>query len=211
MSRITKMVMKKFYREAEDDPTRLPWHRDGPGPLLQSAIDRIGGAGHALDVGCGAGIHSIWLARRGLVVTGIDMFPEATNLAREQARHAGVEADFVTTDLYEYAAPEGGFDLVYDSGCLHSLVGGDLLSYKQRILSWLAPEGQFVLEHWGKRHAFDWRPIGPRRRSQAAIEGLFQPELVAKEVNASDFAAPLPFGPTVQGASYRFLRRGATA
>jgi hypothetical protein len=74
-------------------------------------------------------------------------------------------------------APERPFDLVCDSGCLHSLVGGNAALYKDRLLGFLLPGGSFVLEYWGKRHALDWRPIGPRRRSQTRIERMVAPEL----------------------------------
>ena len=59
---------------------------------------------------------------------------------------------------------------------------------------WLAPRGTFVLEHWGKRHLLDCRPGGPRRRSSAAIQRLFSPELRLDDAEATDFAAPLPSG-----------------
>jgi len=38
---IARMVMRKFYREAADDPNRLPWHREDPGPLLELGRLRI--------------------------------------------------------------------------------------------------------------------------------------------------------------------------
>jgi hypothetical protein len=102
---------------------------------------------------------------------------------------------------------EQGDDLVYDSGCLHSLVGGNVALYKKRLLGWLGPGGAYVLEHWGKRHFLDWRPIGPRRRAQSTIQGIFAPELELLDSEVTDFAAPLPFGPTVRGVGYGFRRR----
>ena len=102
-------------------------------------------------------------------------------------------------------APERPFDLVYDSGCLHSLVGGNAALYKDKLLGFLLPGGSFVLEHWGKRHALDWRPIGPRRRSQSTIERMFAPELQLTETEVTDFVAPLPFGPTVAASGTGFV------
>jgi hypothetical protein len=63
------------------------------------------------------------------------------------------------------------FDLILDSGCLHSLVGGTVASYKQRVLDWLAPGGDYLLEHWGKRHALDWRPVGPTDARRPRLRG----------------------------------------
>lgn len=38
--------------------------------------------GHVLDIGCGAGRHSLYLQRRGLRVTAIDVAPRAVEVAR---------------------------------------------------------------------------------------------------------------------------------
>ena len=35
---MAKMVMRKFYRQADGYPERLPWHRNEPGPLLERVI-----------------------------------------------------------------------------------------------------------------------------------------------------------------------------
>jgi SAM-dependent methyltransferase len=205
MATMAEKVMRRFYIQAEGRPERLPWHRDSPSAVLVAAAEARQGRGRALDVGCGAGVFSLWLAEQGFEVTGIDLFPEAIAMARALGAQRGVRADWVQTDLFAYA-PEQPFELVYDSGCLHSLVGGDPERYRAQLLRWLAPGGDYVLEHWGKRHAFDWRPIGPRRRTQAQIERMFGPELKLLQTEVTDFAAPLPFGPTVRGVGYRFQR-----
>src|SRR5438034_6711 len=79
--------------------------------------------------------------------------------------------------------------------------------YRRQLLAWTKPGADFVLHHWGKRHALDWRPMGPRRRTSERIERLFAPEfeLVSKE--SGDMPVPLPIGPCVRGASYWFRRR----
>jgi hypothetical protein len=73
--------------------------------------------------------------------------------------------------------------------------------------NWLAPGGDFVLEHWDRRHALDWRPIGPIRRTRREIERAFDPELRVVEAVSEEFAAPFPIGPRVRGTAYH-LRRG---
>jgi cyclopropane fatty-acyl-phospholipid synthase-like methyltransferase len=205
MSRMARLVMGRFYREAAGDPSRLPWHRETPDALLAAAVERLGPGRRALDLGCGAGVFSVWMAQRGLRVTGLDLFPEAITMASTRAKAQGVELELVAGDLVDYHAAEP-FDLVFDSGCLHSLVGVGVDTYKHKLMQWLAPSGEYVLEHWGKRHMLDWRPIGPRRRSQARVERTFAPELTLLTTHVDDFAAPLPFGPTVRGVAYHFRR-----
>jgi SAM-dependent methyltransferase len=204
---LAKSVMHSFYRKAEGKPEQLPWHRESPSRLLNSAVAACTGRVRALDLGCGAGLLTQWLAEKGLEVVGIDIFPEAIAMARSLADRRRTAVEFLTADLFSYT-PERPFDLVYDSGCLHSLVGGNAARYKDRLLGYLSPGGSFVLEHWGKRHALDWRPIGPRRRSRTTIERMFAPEFRLIETEVTDFAAPLPFGPMVRGVAYWF-RRGS--
>jgi SAM-dependent methyltransferase len=205
MSAMAKLVMRKFYRNAAGQPERLPWHQDEPPRILTTAVAARQNRGRALDVGCGAGVFTAWLAEQGMETTGIDLFPEAIEMARERAREKNVDADFVAGDLFAFV-PERPFDLVFDSGCLHALVGGNVAKYKQKLLDWLRPGGDYVLGHWGKRHAFDWRPIGPRRRSRETITQLFAPELKLLDLEITDFDTPLPFGPTVRGIGYWFRR-----
>jgi 2-polyprenyl-3-methyl-5-hydroxy-6-metoxy-1,4-benzoquinol methylase len=209
MSAMAKLVMSKFYRNAAGDPARLPWHRENPSQLLVAAVEALGRRGRALDLGCGAGVFAAWMAEQGLQVTGIDLFPQAIAMARTRATARAVDVELVATNLADYQ-PAAPFDLVFDSGCLHSLVGVDVEHYKRKLCSWLKPEGHYVLGHWGKRHAFDWRPIGPTRRSEATITRLFAPEFVLLASEVEDFAVPLPMGPLVRGVGYHF-RYGAVS
>ena len=208
MSAIAKVVMQKFYRQAAGQPEKLPWHRDEPDALLRRAVEARAARGRALDVGCGAGVFTVWLAQSGMETVGIDLFPEAITMARARADRARVDVELVTADLFTFSAARS-FDLVFDSGCLHSLVGGDTRRYREKLLQWLGWGGDYVLAHWGKRHAFDWRPIGPRRRSEEAIRTIFAPALELRETESVDFEAPFPFGPVVRGVGYWFTRQGA--
>jgi SAM-dependent methyltransferase len=205
MSAISRMVMRKFYRQAEGRPERLPWHRETPEQILVDAVAARGARGRALDAGCGAGVFSVWLAEQGMDVTGVDLFPEAVTMAERRAREHRVDATFLAADLLAWT-PGRPFDLVFDSACLHALVGGNVAAYKRQLLHWLAAGGDYVLLHWGKRHPFDWRPIGPRRRTEKEIERIFTPELELLRTDVTDFAAPMPFGPTVRGVGYWFRR-----
>jgi len=70
--------------------------------------------GKALDLGCGEGQNSVWLAQRGWVVTAVDHAPGAIAAARDHAAAAGVDGTivFVVADIAEWA-PASRFDLVF--------------------------------------------------------------------------------------------------
>ena len=196
--------MKKFYRQAEGRPERLPWHQDAPPEILKKAVAARDARGRALDVGCGAGVFSVWLAEQGMEVTGIDVMPEAIAMAQARANERRAHATFILGDVLTFT-PDRPFDLVFDSGCLHALVGGSVDAYRRQLLAWLGADADYVLLHWGKRHAFDWRPIGPRRRSEGTIERTFAPDLKLLETEVTEIAAPVPFG-NVRGVGYWFRR-----
>src|SRR5207302_3988009 len=59
-----------------------------------------------LDIACGGGRHSLAMARRGALVTGIDLGPMAIATAQRRAKKARLRIEFVQADvrLLEYQA-----------------------------------------------------------------------------------------------------------
>jgi SAM-dependent methyltransferase len=100
------------------------WERRVPPSDL---IELVEGAqplapGRALDLGCGTGTDSIFLAQHGWDVTGVDMVPEALALASKNAAAAGVKGTFVQGDVTRlHDVVHGTFDLLLDFGCFHTL------------------------------------------------------------------------------------------
>jgi SAM-dependent methyltransferase len=68
--------------------------------------------GRALDLACGEGQNSIWLAGLGWAVTGVDYSSVAIEKARARALREGVEVEFLCTDLLDLHPEPGGYDLV---------------------------------------------------------------------------------------------------
>ena len=198
-----RKLMQMFYDQA-DGPTDLPWHEDEPGRLLEQAAQLR--TGKALDLGCGSGVFSVFLAEQGFQVTAIDYIPKALDFARRRAAEHQVDITWVGEDLLNWSTDER-FDLILDSGTFHNMSGASTRRYKARLLSWLAPDGDYVLGHWGKRHALDWRPVGPRRRSKQTLVRFFSPELTEHRYEQVTMdGIPLPMGPTVVGQSIWFKR-----
>lgn len=200
-----RQVQEMFYKKAATAKD-LPWHREEPGRFLVEAIKTRNAPGKALDLGCGSGVFSVYMAKHGYDVTGIDLMPRAIEMAKERAGNENARVEWVNADLLEWKTPLA-FDLILDSGCLHSLIGGDLRLYRAQLLTWLAPGGDYILGHFGKRGFLDWRPVGPARRTRAQIVELFSPEL--KELDYEQelmTGIPFPIGPTVQGQGFWFRR-----
>ena len=77
-----------------------------PGGLLLAEVASLA-PGRALDVGCGEGADAIWLARRGWMVTAIDISDVAVSRAREAAERAGAVVEWVRGDALRTPFPAG--------------------------------------------------------------------------------------------------------
>ncbi len=111
--------------------------------LLVRELDGGGVAlepGTALDVGSGEGADSVWLAKLGWDVTGVDISAIAVQRASEFAEREGVHVDFRAEDI---STTSGQFDLV--SAFFPSVPSeSDMLA---QILSLVAPGGTLLYVH----------------------------------------------------------------
>lgn len=85
-------------------------------PFRLNYIDqRVGGlAGkRVLDVGCGGGILSESMAKKGATVTGIDLSTVALKTAQSHAQSEGVDMDYIETTVEDFAQKHPhSFDVV---------------------------------------------------------------------------------------------------
>jgi SAM-dependent methyltransferase len=103
-----------------------PWERYGRAAAASIAVlldreevDRSRPLGRALDLGCGRGLQTRELARRGWEAVGIDNVPRAINAA---IRTGVPRATFVVGDVTELASADlGRFDFFLDVGCFQGL------------------------------------------------------------------------------------------
>ena len=83
-----------------------------PVPFLAEVAAELPTEGRALDVAGGSGRNALWLARRGLSVTLVDVSDEALRLASEAARKQELALSVQQTDLEEAGLPPGPWDLI---------------------------------------------------------------------------------------------------
>ena len=73
-----------------------------------------------LDIGCGTGDNSIWLAQNGFEVTGTDTSDIALEKAKEKASNSNIECDFILADFLNKKIEGAPFAFAFDRGCFHS-------------------------------------------------------------------------------------------
>lgn len=116
--------------------------------LEQKALDMC--SGKVLDIGCGAGSHSLELLKKGLDVTAIDWSPAAI----EACKLRGI-TKAVCIDLLDYK--EGPFDtlllLMNGTGIFGKL--NRITTYLSKLKSLLAPGGQILIDSSDLIYMFD--------------------------------------------------------
>ena len=101
--------------------------------------------GRALDVGCGEGADSAWLAEHGWRVTAVDISPTAVERTLAAVARAGFEAEGMAGDILDVALPASFFDLV--SVMFPALPRSPEGTAEQRLLDLVAPGGTLLVVH----------------------------------------------------------------
>ena len=123
-----------------------PWDGHPIAKNLQDLVEELP-AGKALDLGCGTGDSSIYLAQHGWKVTGVDYVPQALEKARAKAAATSAPVDFVRADVTRLSQENIGtnFGLIVDNGCLHNMSDGDRNAYVREVTAVAAPGARLLI------------------------------------------------------------------
>jgi methyl halide transferase len=137
----------------------LPWDSGQPSTELQrvSKAHSIQPC-RALDIGCGTGTNSVWLAQQGFEVTGIDIAPLAVEQANARARAANVSAHFLVADIVHLPDLGGPFAFFFDRGCYHAVRREAPQAYAPAIARQLAPRARGLILAGNAREPHDPGP-----------------------------------------------------
>jgi SAM-dependent methyltransferase len=128
-----------LYRKPFHDPQSMREF----GLALAVLQERMPPPGSILDLGCGPGWTSMFLARAGWDVLGVDISERMIEIARERAAREGAPAEFIVSDMEELDLARRDFDgvLLFDS--LHHCPG--YVEVLRRAYEHLRPGGCLLL------------------------------------------------------------------
>jgi SAM-dependent methyltransferase len=135
-------------RPAEEFPFHSTEPPEDLGPSVAAADPPV-----ALDVGCGAGVITRFLASNLRLAVGLDIAPGAVRQARLAAPDGPARPRFLVADALALPFRDRTFGLVVDRGCMHSIPPARWAEYLREVTRVLAPGGRF--------HLYYAQPIPP--------------------------------------------------
>lgn len=140
-----------FYSDKERN---IPFYISVPDEnLIQYIESGLLNIGRALDIGCGNGRNSLFLAKKGFTVVGIDLSSESISYANEHHTHANVE--FKSISFFDLEYDKESFDFIYDGGCLHHISPHRRPEYLRKVKLLLNPGGNYGMEIFNEKGGAD--------------------------------------------------------
>ena len=124
----------------------IPWNIETPPEVLTKLVEsgKVKPC-RTIDLGCGTGNYSIYLASGGFDVTGLDISPTAINVAKENAKNKGVKCIFLVADvLGNLKEVKGTLDFAYDWELLHHIFPEQRETYIKNVYKILNPKGKYL-------------------------------------------------------------------
>jgi SAM-dependent methyltransferase len=158
------------------------WYTDTAPEELADFISSLEARGAALDVGCGAGVLTAFLASQGFApAVGFDIAQKGLLQARERSAVAPYGIDFTVAAAPDFPFREGCFTFVVDRGCVHLLdesMWADYFVEADRVL--MGGGYLYLIEA-----ARAWRSMEPLAARHFAVEGVTPSTIIRK-------GSPLP-------------------
>jgi SAM-dependent methyltransferase len=116
----------------------LPYLPSIPAWLLERKVERV------LDLGCGSGWLSIFLARQGFKVTGIDVAEHALELGRQWADQENLDIKFDAGDIATMDYAPASFDAIVANSIFEHFTYDLAVETVAKLKKILTPRGGFI-------------------------------------------------------------------
>jgi 2-polyprenyl-3-methyl-5-hydroxy-6-metoxy-1,4-benzoquinol methylase len=178
---------------------RIAWHSETPAAVLVEAkrAGLLKPGQRVLDVGCGLGTNTAWLAQNGLDVTAIDLSGVAVAQLRRRLRKKGLHAKVFRADLLK-GLNEPAFDVVFDRATLHSFAEpAQREAFARELAKLVRPGGLLLLSELRPVARLAHRTLPPFGLDASDLRALFAPafeiQAVGEEIQRHIGLGDLPF------------------
>jgi len=161
---------------------RAPWDIGRPQRAFVEAADAI--RGRVIDIGCGTGDLSLWLAEQGRTVTGVDFLEKPLEAARQKAADRGLAVNFLQMDAVAVGELPELFDSATDCGLFHTFDDAGRKAYVGALTQLLEPGSRVFLLCFADAEPGEH---GPRRVSERELREAFAKSWQVETIEPSRF------------------------
>ncbi len=145
----------KLYRQYPLE--ELGWELGKPRPILIEYAERgLIPKGKALDLCCGAGTNTVYLAQSGLEVAGTDISKTALEIAEKKAHKAKVNINLLNASFIDLPFNDEEFNFVFDMGCFHHVEVEKRTKFIAGIHQVLKEGGTYMLTCFSYKNGAGW-------------------------------------------------------
>ena len=138
-----------------------------------------------LDAGCGHGYYSLLLAKKGAIVTGIDISEKMIELAKKDAVKASVQCQFFVCDMQDLSMfKSDNFDLVTSSFVAHYL--DDIRKAFSEVFRVLKLQGIFTFSAMHPITKGQWEKDSQDRRLHWNVDNYFDRSILVAQWRTKD-------------------------
>ena len=154
--------MSSNYREWDQIYRKYPpnswgWELSRPRSILIESIERGRiRKGKALDLCCGAGTNTNYLAKKGFDVTGIDISTKAIEYAKMKSANVEGRTSFVKESFINLSFQDDVFNFVFDMGCFHHVEIEDRDNFIKEIHRVMKERGVYLLTCFSYKNGSAW-------------------------------------------------------
>jgi ubiquinone/menaquinone biosynthesis C-methylase UbiE len=124
----------------------IPRNIKGICDSIEAIVKRYNSKKHILDLGCGTGRFSIELAKRGYMVTGLDIADEMLKVAMANAKKANVNIKFIKGDMRNFRLAKKP-EIIWARGSIGDFIGvNDVKNALKNIKNNLTKKGLFIFD-----------------------------------------------------------------
>jgi SAM-dependent methyltransferase len=193
-----KEQMDAIYRELPLE--EIPWNAENPPDALRDLVE-FGWVSpcDAVDLGCGAGNYTVWLAAKGFRMMGLDLSPSAIELARGLARQKSGTCQFMVQDMTGVVEDlDDAFDFAFDWEVLHHVYPEGREGYVTNVHRMLRSGGKYFSlcfseeepSSFGGKGKYRKTPLGTTLyfSSERELKELFEPLFLIEQLSTIEVA-----------------------
>lgn len=163
------MDYSEFYDNLYDGIPR--WDIDYVQPEIAQLVNSNLLQGNVLDIGCGTGENAIYISKKGITVTGMDISLKAITKAQNKAKLKDANATFLVDDALNLKGNYKLFDTVIDSCLYHCIHEKEANQYITSLEKLLVTGGNLYILCFSEFEPLEW---GPRRIKEYELIQFFQ-------------------------------------